>query len=297
MSNSVILTQLLFLRQVITMKATIKKLRDNLIPIYGKGEAEAIIRIIFHHLKGWNLTDMLIHSDDELSPFIKEEIDKILSRLKNHEPIQYITGEARFHGMILSVDPSVLIPRPETDELVDLIIDKYADREDLRVLDLCTGSGCIAIALAKNLKFASVEALDISPKAIDIAEKNAEALKAKFKFICTDIFNWTPSQTFDIIVANPPYINPDEAAEMEPNVMVYEPHQALFVTHDDPIAFYHRIADIATNALSYNGALYFEINPRYAGEIINMLHSKGFGEISVTLDSFGKKRFISCKKI
>lgn len=274
------------------MRQTLQKLRTALRPIYGNCETEAIIRILFHYLKGWNTVDMLIHETEPLSPFVKSEVDNILERLLRHEPIQYITGEARFHGMEIKVTPDVLIPRPETDELVDIILADNENREDLKVLDVATGSGCIAIALSRNLKFPKVTALEISRKALDIAEENAKNLKAKIDFIHADIFTWQPDSMFDIIVSNPPYIEESEKAEMEPNVLDYEPHSALFVPDDDPIKFYERIADMACEALSQDGMLYFEINPRSAEIISNYLSSKGFVNIEILRDSFGKQRFI-----
>lgn len=277
------------------MKTTIKNLREQLIPLYGKGESEAIIRIIFHYLKGWDLTDILIHQNEDLSPYIISEIDKILARLKEHEPIQYITGEARFHGMNLSVTPDVLIPRPETDELVDLIIKDNEDNEDLEVMDLCTGSGCIAIALARNLKFPRVTALDFSPAALDVAKGNALHFKTGIKFIKADIFKWKPEGEYDIIVSNPPYIDRSEAKDMEDNVLKFEPHEALFVDDDNPLQFYDRIADIAFSTLKSNGKLYLEINPRHAEELKKLLINKGFDDIQILLDSYGKQRFITCK--
>ena len=277
------------------MKETLKELRNTLIPLYGKGETEAIIRIIFHHLKGWNLTEMLIHGNDELSPFIKEQIQKILQRLIKFEPIQYITGEARFHGMNLKIKPGVLIPRPETDELVDIIIKDNENKEDLKVLDLCTGSGCIAIALKRNLKFPEVTALDISQKAIEVAKENASDLKAKINFVNNDIFKWNPSEKFDIIVSNPPYVGKSEAKDMNINVLNFEPVDAIFVEDDNPLLFYDRIAEIAKKFLNPDGSLYLEINPLHEEHLKRMLEEKGFKNISVILDSFGKKRFISCK--
>ncbi|MDE6577376.1 MAG: peptide chain release factor N(5)-glutamine methyltransferase, partial [Muribaculaceae bacterium] len=189
------------------MRATLKSLRDSLRPIYGRGETEAIIRIIFHHLKGWSAVDMIVHEGEPLSPFIKTEIEKIRQRLLKQEPIQYITGEARFHGLNLKVSPDVLIPRPETEELVDLIVDEADDRTDLRVLDIGTGSGCIAIALARSLRFPYIYALDVSQKALQVARKNTAEHKVNISFIEADIFSWQPSETFDIIVSNPPYID------------------------------------------------------------------------------------------
>lgn len=274
------------------MKDTVKKLRESLLPLYGPRETEAIIRLIFHYLKGWDLTAILIHGDDELSPFIKEEIDKILQRLLNYEPIQYITGEARFHGLELKVKPGVLIPRPETAELVDIIVDEADRREDLQVLDVGTGSGAIALALASSLRFPQIYALDISKDALEIARENAKNLNLKIQFIQADIFKWEPDGYFDIIVSNPPYIDFSERSSMERNVIDYEPEEALFVPDNDPICFYKRIADIGCRSLKADGRIYFEINPRHAVEIKNLLIDKRFTDVEIMRDSFGKERFV-----
>ena len=290
------------------MRETLKRLRNELRPIYGDRETEAIIRIIFHHVKGWSLTDMLIHEPEELSPFIKSEIEGILERLKRHEPIQYITGEARFHGLELHVTPDVLIPRPETAELVDIIADDADGREDLRVLDIATGSGCIAIALARTLKFAKVTALDVSAAALEVARGNDRELRTGVTFIEADIFKWPEDEEnegdssgrgavqgrFDVIVSNPPYIDESEKTGMDPNVTDYEPHLALFVPDDDPLRFYRRIANVGRLLLVKGGRLYFEINPRHAKEMVGLLKNNGYEDVEVIRDSYGKERFVKC---
>ncbi len=274
------------------MRDTLRKLREILRPLYGNGETEAIIRIMFHYLKGWNTVDIIMHEDASLSPFIKSGIDAILKRLVKHEPIQYITGEARFHGMEMKVTPDVLIPRPETDELVDIIVSDAGETEDLRVLDIGTGSGCIAIALARSLRFPTVTAVDISDAALAVARENASNLKANVSFIKEDILTVSPEGIFDIIVSNPPYIDESEKSGMEPNVLDYEPKIALFVPDDNPLLFYKRIAEIAVRKLSPAGKLYFEINPRHADELSRYLTDCGFDDVQVIRDSFGKLRFI-----
>ena len=278
------------------MKETLEKLRKGLYPLYGKGESEAIIRLIFHYLKNWSLTDILIHQQDVLSPFLKSEIQSILERLLQYEPIQYITGEARFHGMDFKIKPGVLIPRPETDELVDLIIDDNKNREDLKILDLCTGSGVIAIALARNLPFSKVTALDFSSIAIENAKENSIKFKTNINFIHDDIFLWNPEDKFDIIVSNPPYAMDSEALAMQKNVLDYEPHEAIFVRDENPLEFYIRIVDIALESLVDNGELYLEINPLCASDLQYLIKKKGFSDIRIILDSSGKKRFLYAKK-
>lgn len=278
------------------MRETLKRLRTQLRPIYGERETEAIIKIIFHHLKGWNTVDMLIHEPEPLSSFIKSEVDKILTRLLRHEPIQYITGEARFHGLELHVTPDVLIPRPETAELVDIIADDAGEREDLKVLDIATGSGCIAIALARSLRFPEITALDISPAALKVAEKNAKDLKTNIRFISGDIFTWSGSGVYDIIVSNPPYIDESEKETMDRNVLDFEPHGALFVPDEDPLRFYIRIIALCKTILIPGGMLYLEINPRHATELAQLISSRGFTQTEVIKDSYGKDRFIRAKR-
>lgn len=279
------------------MNETLKKLRSALRPIYGDRETEAIIRIIFHYVKGWSVTDMIIHDGEPLSDMVKERIDKILQRLLRHEPIQYITGEAPFHGLLLHVTPATLIPRPETSELVDIITDDAGDRSDLRVLDIATGSGCIAIALARSLKFPEVEALEISGEALKVAEENAKALKADVRFIHADIFKWDAApDSLDIIVSNPPYVDESEKKAMEPNVLDYEPAQALFVPDDNPLVYYKRIADVAAEGLTPGGKLYLEINPLHADDLKRLLERKGFENVDIIRDSYEKNRFIRCNR-
>lgn len=274
------------------MKETIINLRNALRPIYGDRETEAIIRLIFHHLKGWSPTDIIIHEDDNLSDFTKSEISSIMHRLLNHEPIQYILGEARFHGLDFIVTPAVLIPRPETSELVDIICDRSADAPDLRVLDIATGSGCIAIAIARTLPFPHVTAIDNSETALKVARENAARLKAKVDFIHADIFKWSPAPaSLDIIVSNPPYIDESEKKDMDANVLDFEPASALFVPDDDPLLFYKRITDVALKALCPGGNLYFEINPLHAEELSRLVEGKGFSDVEIIKDSYGRDRF------
>lgn len=276
------------------MRETIKMLQQKLTPIYGKGEADAMIRLIFHSLKGWNLTDILVNQDKPLSDFMKSEISRILARLEKNEPIQYILGEAYFYGMDLKAAPGVLIPRQDTEGLVDIIVDANP-QTDLRVLDIATGSGCIAIALARNLKFPEVSALDVSDKAIALAKENAEAMDVKLTLIHADIFTWQPPENaFDIIVSNPPYIDESERPSIAPNVKDYEPAEALFVPDDNPLLFYKRIAAVAQTALSPGGRLYFEINPRHADALKAMLAAEGFTDIGLSRDIHGNYRYLAC---
>ena len=266
---------------------------QQLCTLYSIGEAQWMIRIIFEHLKGWSRVDLAIRANDELSEFIVDKVNSITQRLLKHEPLQYILGEARFFGMNLRVTPAVLIPRAETEELVDIIIDDANNRHDLSALDICTGSGCIAIALSRNLPFASVTAIDISDDALSIASENAKATHTSIDFIKADALNLTaPTKPgFDIIVSNPPYIAEYERAAMERNVLEYEPELALFVPNDDPLKFYRAISLYALSALQPGGKLYFEINPIFSNELSLMLKTHGWNNVEILPDSHKKMRF------
>ena len=280
------------------MLSNLKKIRQELSPLYPSNEIEGIIRIIFDHLKHWSPVDIVLHRDDILSDYITEKIDNILTRLKQHEPIQYIIGEGRFFGRTFKVTPDTLIPRQETEELVEMIIKDFANIDDLQVFDIGTGSGCIAISLAFNLPFSIVTGIDISLKAIEIATENAKSMKAhRVSFHTADIFTLLPQQdSLDIIVSNPPYIANSEKADMEANVLNYEPHSALFVSDDNPLCFYIAIADFAMTALRGGGKLYFEINPIYADQLKDVLIEKGFCDVEIHLDIHNRKRFACASK-
>lgn len=277
----------------VTYGSLAAEMRRRLEGIYGAGEARAMVRLIFHHLKGWDTTQQIINDTLPASERVIHACADILNRLERQEPLQYILGEARFYGMDLKVSPAVLIPRPETAELVDMIVSGN-QRPDLRVLDIGTGSGAIAIALSRNLPFARVTALDVSAQALEIARANARNLHADIRFIHADIFTWQPAgEVFDIVVSNPPYIAESEKESMEPNVLEHEPATALFVPDNDPLMYYRRIADVARESL--HGSLYLEINPLYAAPLAEMLGAKGFDDVQTLRDSQGSDRFITAK--
>ena len=278
------------------MPDVIGALRETLIPKYGPGEAQAMIRLIFHYIKGWTAADMIINENRPVSAITLMRIREVVGRLMNDEPIQYIVGSAYFSGMDFIVRPGVLIPRPETEELVDMIVNSNK-KSDLRILDACTGSGCIGIALARNLPFSKVTAVDNSEKALEIARENATLLKAKIDIVNADINKYEPEpESFDIIVSNPPYIDEKEKADMERNVTDYEPAEALFVSDDKPLVFYERIADIGTRALAPGGRIYFEINPNHSDEMNALLQRLGYADINTHLDIHGRRRFMSAVK-
>lgn len=280
-----------------TVEERYRLLREELMPLFGSGEATAMARLIFHALKGWSTTELVIHSADEVSPFMDSRIEEITERLKRGEPLQYILGEGRFYGMNLKVDRSTLIPRPETEELVEEIVKRYGDMTDLEVLDVGTGSGAIAIALSRQLRFPKVTAIDVSRGALKVAQENARALHADIKFFEADIFDWDPKpEEFDVMVSNPPYICENERAGMERNVLDYEPAEALFVPDDDPLKFYKRIAEIGMIGLKHGGAIYFEINPIYSEDMREMLEREGYTDVEIWKDMSGKNRFACAKR-
>lgn len=284
-------------RRVTVIMATVREelleIRGRLDGIYDRRERESVILLIFDHVKNWSRVDLIINEGKELSDFAKREIDHIVDRLILGEPIQYITGSARFFGMDFKVRPGVLIPRPETEELVDWILKDADDASDLSVLDIGTGSGCIAISLARHLPFSNVTALDFSEIAIAQAKENALALNAKISLIKADMYGWMPKpKTYDIIVSNPPYIAPDEEADMEVRVKDFEPKEALFVGADDPIKPYKRIEAIAADGLKPGGRVYMELNPRFAEDVRKYFESKGWDDVELRLDSYGKKRML-----
>lgn len=279
------------------MQTTIQKIKEVLSPLYSTGEIKNIVRIIFENIKNYSQVDIIMNQDEILSQFIKDKVDMILKRLVNHEPIQYIFNEAYFQGLTLKVTPDTLIPRPETEELIDIIV-KENNQSDLHVLDIGTGSGAIAIALAKSLKFPIVDAIDISQKAIDIAQENAKAHKVKINFIMNDILSAEipTNSVYDIIVSNPPYITLREKDSMEPNVLDYEPHTALFVPDNDPLMFYRAITHYAIYALNPGGRIYFEINSLYGKETAKLLSDNNFIDVDIIKDMYGLDRFVSAAK-
>lgn len=280
-----------------TVREELIEIRRRLEGVFDRREREAIILLIFSHVKGWGRVDLIINEGKELSEFAKREIDGLVDRLLLGEPIQYVTGNTRFYGMDFKVGPGVLIPRPETEELVDWIVDDFKGRDDLRILDIGAGSGCIAIALVKTLPFSVVTSVDISDSALGYSRENGKALKAKVNFVKADMYEWLPAPaTLDIVVSNPPYIHPDEKADMEVRVKDFEPSEALFVTADDPIRPYKRIEEMARTGLKPGGYVYLELNPLFAGDVKAYYESHAWHEVEVRVDSYGKKRFLKAVK-
>ncbi|MEI3052249.1 MAG: peptide chain release factor N(5)-glutamine methyltransferase [Prevotella sp.] len=280
---------------------TYQQFWQSLTPLYDAGEAQAIVRTVLDVEYGMTLTDIICGKVNELSSDEERNLEEIITRLQNGEPVQYVLGEADFAGRTFHVEPGVLIPRPETAELCQWIEEEVLSLEaDERkqILDICTGSGCIAITLGLNIPNSEVTGWDISEDALRIAQGNVEMLKAGNVRIEYQDALMLPktAETADIIVSNPPYICEKEKADMEKNVLEHEPSIALFVPDEDPLKFYRAIAEYASSALKSEGALYFEINPIYEKETREMLQSLGFKDIETKEDAFGKKRMMKAKK-
>lgn len=266
---------------------------------YEDGEARAIARILIEELFGLSYTDIVCGATDQLSADDTLRLDTAVRRIEQGEPLQHVLGYADFCGNHFGVNASVLIPRPETEWLVDegerLMngASNAAPSTPKRILDIGTGSGCIAISLKLRLGEAYVEAWDISEEALRTAESNAKALKAEVAFCKRDALRTEESVApWDLIVSNPPYICDSERADMDDNVLLHEPHTALFVPDDDPLRFYRAIARYALRSLSNGGSLLFECNTRYAEATGEMMREMGFEDVTVNDDCFGLPRFV-----
>jgi len=286
-----------FCNFAVDMREILPEMRRRLRRIFDDREAAAVERIMFEDLKHWQPVDVALNREYDLGDFMRGRFRDVLTRLEHGEPLQYILGHARFYGSEYEVDRHTLIPRPETEELVDMIVSRAGNRPDLRVLDLGTGTGCIAIALARNLRFAQVEAVDISAGALEVARRNAARLKARVVLLMKDMLTFTPqSDCYDIIVSNPPYICESERKDMERRVLDHEPAAALFVPDADPLRFYKAIARISVEALKPGGKLYLEINTLHAQALVDMLCRAGLADVQLHLDIHGKKRFATAVK-
>ncbi|MDR0873338.1 MAG: peptide chain release factor N(5)-glutamine methyltransferase [Prevotellaceae bacterium] len=273
-------------------------IKQSLNQIYTSREAQQLAVRVLQHVTGLSQAAVLTCKDTILSEHQHKEIADIVRRLQKNEPIAYVLGETTFYGLPFSVNSHTLIPRPETEELVDWIVRNHKN-DNPRILDIGTGSGCIAVALAKNIAGSKVFAMDISAEALEIAKKNADINNVEIEFIQADIFDLRFAicdlrlatcdlRDFDIIVSNPPYVCEREKADMQDNVLLYEPHRALFVPDDEPLKFYRAIADFA----SLSACLYFEINRAFGQEICAMLREMGFSDIELRKDDYGNDRMI-----
>ena len=273
------------------------ELWHQLAPLYGDGEAKAIAQMVYEVRYGLTLSDIYLGKDTQLSADDQAELKEIAKRLADNEPVQYVLGVADFCGRQYHVEPGILIPRPETEHLCRLITEHVANGSPIRstrsILDIGTGSGCIAITLALDIPDSEVTAWDISPIALRVAKGNAEQLGAQVNVVENDMLQQTyqVAPQWDLIVSNPPYICDSEAEEMDANVLDYEPEIALFVPDDDPLQFYVPIMNYAQSALHPGGELWLETNPLYEEIIEERLLELGFN-VTAHDDQFGKTRFI-----
>lgn len=276
--------------------------KTELLPMYDEQEIESFFYIILEKVHRIKRIDLALNPELVMDYNQLRQWKSIVADLKLQKPIQYILGETEFFGLPFLVNENTLIPRPETEELVEWIISD-SSLIPIRILDIGTGSGCIAISLAKNLPNAQVSAIDVSEKALAIAQKNAEINDAKVTFINADILKTDNLQdlslisyslSLDIIVSNPPYVRNLEKAEIKPNVLEYEPHLALFVDDTDALLFYRKIAQLAKKNLNPNGKLYFEINQYLGKETVELLENLGFKNIKLKKDIYGNDRMIKC---
>ncbi|MFD2565991.1 peptide chain release factor N(5)-glutamine methyltransferase [Pseudotenacibaculum haliotis] len=301
-----------------TLKTFHDHFSNELTSIFPKTEVDTFFAYLIEEYLGLQRIDLIMNPDREISDQEQESLDIALQRLKKEEPIQYIIGKTEFYGFPFYVDKNVLIPRPETEELVEWVIKEVKEKgEKVKILDIGTGSGCIPISLKKHLPNAEISAIDISKKAIEVAKKNAELNQAEISFIELDILQvnnlnsvianemkqsheiTSSSQNlgiprndikFDIIISNPPYVRELEKAEMKNNVLENEPELALFVDDTDPLIFYDTIAGIAKQHLTKGGLLFFEINQYLGKEMLALLHDYQFQNIELKKDLFGKDR-------
>lgn len=271
-------------------------IKQSLAGIYPETEIKCFTKIILTEIFGFNITDYYMGKDIKLSVNQARELEEIIARLKIHEPIQYILGHEEFLGRKFEVAPDVLIPRPETAELVSLITNENGGKA-AQILDIGTGSGCIAISLSKEIPNSSVTAWDISSTALKIANRNNEALKGNVVFQEVDVLSAIPTdKIYDIIVSNPPYIMDKEKEEMEENVLKWEPSLALFVPNENPLLFYRRIAELGIQLLNKGGKLYFEINQAFGKETEELLIELGYNQTQIIKDLSGLDRIVTGTK-
>lgn len=281
------------------MMTTYPQLWQRLTPVYGEAEARAIVRLVLEERFGLTLTDIVSGEVERLPGEAAGTLAALIERIAAGEPVQYVLGEASFCGRTFRVAPGVLIPRPETEELCRMIISRHSQAycalqppAPLQILDVGTGSGCIAVTLARDIDHSEVTAWDLSPDALLIARDNAHRLDAAVNLELRDALHAPDDHDrWDIIVSNPPYIAEHERQDMAPHVLDHEPGLALFVPDDDPLRFYRAIARYAQQALRRGGELYFEINPRYAENMLELAHELDYVHAELIADAYGKQRF------
>ena len=279
------------------MHPILYEIRDALKGYYPDSEALALAKMLLVEVFGFSTLELYGGKDKEFSEKHRSVLAEMIRRLQKNEPIQYIIGIESFCGLTFEVNPNVLIPRPETQELVSWIVEDCQSEKSLRILDIGTGSGCIPVSLAKQLPKAEVESWDISGGALEVASRNCKRNEVKVLLRRKDVLNADPEGVFyDVIVSNPPYIADREKVDMEANVLDWEPSLALFVPDDDPLLFYRKIAQLGCEMLKEGGSLYFEINRVYGQETSLMLSELGYDQIELKKDSWGNDRMIKAKR-
>ena len=279
------------------MHPIVNEIRNALREHYPDSEALALAKMLLVEAFGFSTLELYGGKDKEISGKRLDVLNEMIARLKKNEPIQYVIGAEVFCGWTFEVNENVLIPRPETQELVRWIETDWKSDAPCRILDVGTGSGCIAISLSKLLEGAEVEAWDISEGALRVARRNADRNEAQVLFRRVDVLKaCTEDCRYDVIVSNPPYITESEKQDMEANVLEWEPHTALFVPDADPLLFYRRIAELGVSMLKEGGALYFEINRAYGEETVRMLEGLGYKQIELRKDNWGNDRMIKANR-
>jgi release factor glutamine methyltransferase len=278
---------------IMQLKSLQNFFQNGLIGYYPKEEINAFFyRICEQHLN-YKRIDVSLKSETLITPETFEYFESLISRLLTYEPIQYILGTTSFFGLEFKVDTNVLIPRPETEELVAWILKQADSSQPLKILDIGTGSGCIAVSLAKHFPNADVYALDVSPAALEMAQYNAQQNGVQLNGIQANVLEWENTELqFDIIVSNPPYVRESEKERMAPNVLEHEPHLALFVENNNPLVFYQAIVALSKQALKKQGLLYFEINEYLGQETKALFSSDDFENVQLKTDIFGKNRMM-----
>ncbi len=285
-------------KKVMKLKDIQTLFHKTLDTIYGEQEVDSFFYLLTEHVVGLNRMALALEPNATINKKNEEVFQDALSRLEQQEPIQYIIGETEFYGLMFKVNPDTLIPRPETEELVEWIIKNHSVQNQdaqLNILDIGTGTGCIAISLAKHLPNAKVYALDVSKNALEVARQNAENNNVSVQFINDDILNSNGFKSdfkFDIIVSNPPYVRQLEKQEIKPNVLNHEPHLALFVDDHDPLLFYRAICEFSTIYLKEKGTLYFEINQYLGKEMVDLMQTFSFKNVELKQDLFGNDRMV-----
>ncbi len=278
-----------------TIQETQLYIRQNIQEAYPEPEAGSIAQLILEHLLQKSRLELSLGKHKQITPEQYKQVEDAIKRLKEHEPVQYILEEAHFYGFDFFVDKRVLIPRSETEELVDLVIKEHQGQRGLNILDICTGSGCIPIVLAANLNVDKVFGIEVSEGALEVAEINAAKFNQTIRWLHQDVFEPITSiqeASLDIITSNPPYVLELEKEQMRNNVLQYEPHLALFVLNTDPLKYYTRITELGLTLLKQGGSLYFEINERYGQEIKDLLLKAGYQSAQIVQDLYGKDRIV-----